>query len=1004
MIVCCFTLLLCSLKIKMKSLTKTFHIFSFAIGSIVRAENYKSSSNDVPTQHKMTPNPNPYQVTYDDGTKSPFLRLKARGDIGESVSFQAYEETLDGFTVKQVNGKYVYLDVNDNTGEYIQTNLVAGVNDPSSAGIRKGAASRVQTKKSKLNDVKEPTSFNIFNRKLQGEEKDQHHRRTGITSGTLKNLVVPFRFSDHTDRTLPTRANLETLMNNNGPNALCPTGSVRDVYLENSFNQLDLQSTVIDWVTIKYSESYCAGGTSAGTKTIFPCLMDALNKAVAQGVNFGDYDLDNNGYIDGITFFHSGYAAEFGGFDAYGTNYFNRIWSHKWEIYTTNWSSNGVRVFEYHINPAVWDTSGSSIGRIGVVAHETGHFLGLPDLYDYGDDTYGVGEGIGSYGLMANLWGFSEDQYSFPLMSAWSKYKLGWVSPTVVSASGSFSLGQACDNADMIMISRGFPSGEYLLIENRQPCGFEAAMPQGGLAIFHIDDNANNIRGYPGQSGWPGNGNHYEVALLQADGQYDMEEGYNRGDSGDLFHAGGVSSIGPDGTSSGATYPNTKAYQSGTIINTGVTVSNISSASSTMTFDISIPGSPTASPTVTPPSPSPTPRAPTNAFCGDNVCQVNEGEGCGSCASDCFSPTHCFSITSPWQNGFYGPETYGMVFDVEVATDLYFYEIEVVLMANVNTQVTVYMKSSSYTSDSNLNNWDVVYSDSVSNGSSTLSYSSLNFDSRFYAAAGSTAAFYISYTSIAAFVFAGTGDFSNSDVTVKSGNILLQQTGTTLPSAYYFGYDFADTIKYDYAPSSTPSPTPSPSRPPTSAPTSSPTRAPTRSPTSFPTRALTSSPTPSPTSSPSSTPSRAKSRAPTPKPTGFPTPAPAPVSTPTTPITPSPTSSPTSSPTAPTPTPSCKDSTLRLKIPWNGGRVTRSCTWVAKKQTLVRCAVDGVAQACRETCGTCSICEDSTLRLRIPWNGKNVARYCTWVANKQTLIRCAVDGVADACPQTCGVC
>jgi M6 family metalloprotease-like protein len=77
--------------------------------------------------------------------------------------------------------------------------------------------------------------------------------------------------------------------------------------------------------------------------------------------------------------------------------YENRIWSHQWNI---DWRSSrsGVRVTKYHVSPALWGTSGNSIGRVGVIAHETGHFLGLEDHYDI-DYT---GNGLGFFCLMAS--------------------------------------------------------------------------------------------------------------------------------------------------------------------------------------------------------------------------------------------------------------------------------------------------------------------------------------------------------------------------------------------------------------------------------------------------------------------------------------------------------------------------------------------------------------------------------------------------------------------------
>merc|ERR1712157_208085 len=84
----------------------------------------------------------------------------------------------------------------------------------------------------------------------------------------------------------------------------------------------------------------------------------------------------------------------------------------------------------------------------------------------------------------------------------------------------------------------------------------------------------------------PTNGNHYCVALLQADGRYDLEHGANGGDAGDLFHAEGVNYLGPSEHPVRGPFPNTDSYQSGYVKQTGITIKNISTAGKTMQFEV----------------------------------------------------------------------------------------------------------------------------------------------------------------------------------------------------------------------------------------------------------------------------------------------------------------------------------------------------------------------------------------------------------------------------------
>jgi hypothetical protein len=93
---------------------------------------------------------------------------------------------------------------------------------------------------------------------------DKDHRQLAIPKvGTLKLLVIPIRFADHKDRTLPSKENLDFLMNSKTTDStLAPTGSVWSVYNENSYGMLDLQSTVVDWVDTTFTEAQTAAGKS----------------------------------------------------------------------------------------------------------------------------------------------------------------------------------------------------------------------------------------------------------------------------------------------------------------------------------------------------------------------------------------------------------------------------------------------------------------------------------------------------------------------------------------------------------------------------------------------------------------------------------------------------------------------------------------------------------------------------------------------------------------------
>lgn len=195
--------------------------------------------------------------------------------------------------------------------------------------------------------------------------------------------------------------------------------------------------------------------------------------------------------------------------------------------------------------------------------------LGSPDLYDVGTRSSGKKGGIALFDVMANPFGPRNDGIPGSL-SAFTKHQIDWISPTVIDSDGEYTIRSSNVYADYFQIKEGFPDGEYLLIENRAAVDYDEGMPGAGIVIYHVDLAVpfQDRPGFPGQPGWPQNGNHYRVAILPADGQYDLEQNVNNGDLGDFWTKDQV--LGP--SNGQKVFPNTDSYQSGIVRSTEIRI------------------------------------------------------------------------------------------------------------------------------------------------------------------------------------------------------------------------------------------------------------------------------------------------------------------------------------------------------------------------------------------------------------------------------------------------
>ncbi len=359
-------------------------------------------------------------------------------------------------------------------------------------------------------------------------------RPSAPTVGTVQAICLLVDFSDRVASAPWTMQHYNDMLFTSGVYA---TGSMREYYLEDSYNMLDIQGAVANsgtpgppagWFRMPSTHAYyCAGAQGLGTYKLSPAASNAqelVEDAVAAAdpvVNFANYASGGPGtMVDILHVVHAGTSSQLSGLTT--------------DIATHMWQTSGpVNVDGVFCQSYAMEAEDDAVGGF---AHETGHLLGAPDLYDYDpwtgsgpwinvwdDNDYPVTEwcimGRGSWGgLNAN--GTCPSHHC-----GWMKSLIfGWVGVTPITPAQGSQVIPVTDletnNAPTSFYEVQINPNEWFLIENRYSANLSLtfdkwswypqppAAKRDGIIIYHLD-----LLGPTGtgrlNDAWPANKDHF---------------------------------------------------------------------------------------------------------------------------------------------------------------------------------------------------------------------------------------------------------------------------------------------------------------------------------------------------------------------------------------------------------------------------------------------------------------------------------------------------------------
>ena len=311
-------------------------------------------------------------------------------------------------------------------------------------------------------------------------------RRVGtpsVTTGNHRGLVILIEFDDVKFVTPNTQSTFNRFFNEINYRENGMAGSVKDYFLAQSYNQLNIDFDVVGPYTTTYKMAYY-GAETENSHDVRPVEMidEAITKA-SKDVDFSNYDWDGDGEVDQVFVVYAGYN------QAQGANA-NTIWPHESSlkghgIYKTY---NGVDIDIYGCSSELQGDGVHDTGimdGIGTACHEFSHCLGLPDMYDTKGNNYAM-----SYWDIMSSGSYNDDSRTPAGYTAYERMFSGWLTPIELKEKTTITdMKPLATHPEAYILYNEANRNEYYLLENRQPLGFDAGLFGHGLLIVHVDYN-----------------------------------------------------------------------------------------------------------------------------------------------------------------------------------------------------------------------------------------------------------------------------------------------------------------------------------------------------------------------------------------------------------------------------------------------------------------------------------------------------------------------------------